>query len=769
MKKRLHILHLEDNANDGELVHSLLEGAGIDCEIRRVDSEPEFKASLDAGTFDLIISDYTIPSFDGLAALRIARKKSPHVPFIFVSATIGEDVAIDSLLGGATDYVLKQKMSRLVPAVIRALREADERMELKKAEEALRKSESNLRRAQQIGKIGSWFVDIGKNTLEWSEETYRIFGRNPSTFTPTNEAFFAALHPEDRDAVVAASAESIRTGKRYQIAHRIILPDGTERFVSEQAEMILDEHAKPVGMLGVVQDITERWRAEEEVRLRTENFRQLFEKAPVGIVLLDKADRIVDANKAFQSMFQYSLEELRGQVLNELIVPDHLRSEGEEMSRGPQLGQTVARETKRRRKDGASLDVTVLGYPILIDEKNVGICGIYVDESERKRLESQVLRTQRLESIGTLAAGIAHDLNNVLGPILLAVQTFRNKATDAQSREILQLLEMNVHRGASIIKQVLSFARGTGGERANVDLAKLIKDTGSIIQQTFPRSIEITIKTQENLGSVYADPTQISQVLMNLCVNARDAMPKGGRLSITAASVIIDQQYARMTRSSTTGPCVAITVSDTGTGISHENQEKIFDPFFTTKEMGKGTGLGLATSMGIVKGHGGFITVYSEPGRGTEFKVYIPAVPVMTSKPPERENHELPSGDGEWILVVDDEAAIREIIKTTLESYGYRVLVATNGFEGLTRFTEHQEDIALVVTDVVMPMMDGPSAMATMKKQKPDVRIITISGIADPSRDGSLIDAGANRILHKPFTAEELLETVNEVLHSSRT
>jgi signal transduction histidine kinase/ActR/RegA family two-component response regulator len=393
------------------------------------------------------------------------------------------------------------------------------------------------------------------------------------------------------------------------------------------------------------------------------------------------------------------------------------------------------------------------------------ILTVNTDITQKKLLEAQFLRAQRLESIGTLASGIAHDLNNVLTPILMTAQLLETQIHDERSKRLLPILVTNAKRGANLVKQVLSFARGLEGKFTILQIKHLISEIKQIAKQTFPKSIEIYTSIPQYLGTVFGDATQLHQVLMNLCVNARDAMPDGGTLSISAENVFIDQNHAKMNFDAQVGPYIVITVADTGTGIPPEILDRIFEPFFTTKEIGKGTGLGLSTVIGIIKSHGGFVKVYSEVGRGTQFKVYLPEAEVDQITPVE--DLELPTGKGELILVVDDEAAIRDITKTSLETYNYRALTASDGIEAIALYAEHRQEISVVLTDMMMPSMDGATTIRTLRKIEPHVKIVAVSGLVSKEKLAQVASIGVKTFLPKPYTTKELLTTLHEVLSSN--
>lgn len=394
------------------------------------------------------------------------------------------------------------------------------------------------------------------------------------------------------------------------------------------------------------------------------------------------------------------------------------------------------------------------------------IVGVLSDITETKRLEIQLLRAQRLESIGTLASGIAHDLNNILTPILASVQMFQLGLDQEKQNKMLKLIENNTKRGANLIKQVLSFAKGFEGKLEIFQVRHLISEVADIARETFPKSINVSTDVSKELWTVYGDPTQLHQVLMNLCVNARDAMTDGGNLLLSASNVILNQKEARLNLDAKEGFYVMIAVSDTGTGISPEVLDRIFEPFFTTKEFAKGSGLGLSTVLGIVKGHNGFIDVDTQMGVGTTFRVYIPASKDVETMTDERLEL-ITKGQGELILVVDDEEPIREIIKASLESFQYQVLVAGNGVEAIKIYSQYLDKIDCVVIDIMMPVMGGKTTIRELKSLNPKIKIVGISGYFSVDIAKDIAELGVDIFLSKPFTTQELLEVIQKCLNSS--
>ncbi len=391
---------------------------------------------------------------------------------------------------------------------------------------------------------------------------------------------------------------------------------------------------------------------------------------------------------------------------------------------------------------------------------------ISTDITEKKDLEAQSIRAQRMESIGTLAGGIAHDLNNVLAPILSSIAFLKSDLADNQEAlETLDLLHSCAKRGADLVKQMLTFARGMEGEHATVNLAHLAHELLPVLVETIPKSIALRLNTSPDLWTVSGDLTQLHQVLLNLCVNARDAMPDGGKLDVSMQNIVLDETYSSMNVDAHPGPYVMVQVTDTGSGIASDIREKIFDPFFTTKDIGKGTGLGLSTTLTIVKGHGGFINLYSEPGKGTKFKVYLPAnaANALAAQAVVKQAG-LPRGAGEMVLVVDDEEAIRKVVRSTLERFGYGVMLASNGAEAVALYAQHGQRIALVLTDMAMPIMDGPATIVAIKAIDPDARIVGSSGLTASSDGAKAVGAGVRFFVAKPYTAEALLGTLAKAL-----
>ena len=519
-----------------------------------------------------------------------------------------------------------------------------------------------------------------------------------------------------------------------------------------------------VRVLMCLEDITQSVRADEQIRSQA----ALLDITGDAIFVRDFSDRISYWNEGARRLYGWSAAEVLGRTTTELSLTSDLFESSRALQTVQSKGEWLG-EMKQKSRDGRELVIqsrwTLMLEP---DGRPKAILIVNSDITQKKQLESQLLRSQRLESIGTLASGLAHDLNNVLAPIMMAVQFIKDSAEDEGLKACFQTLETCSRRGADIIRQVLMFARGVEGDRILVNPKHLIQEMERIAHETFPRSIEIAASFSKQPCVLLGDATQIQQVIMNLCVNARDAMPQGGMLTMALKRVELDVEGARIHPKAKPGAYVVISVADTGTGIPPELMDKIFDPFFTTKPLGQGTGLGLPTVMGIAENHGGFVHLASQVGKGTTFFVYIPAAPDEGGGSESRKGiADLVRGSGELILVVDDEAAVRKLASAILSRNGYRTLTAGEGREGITLFEANLKDIKLVISDLMMPQLDGLGMLRVLKQMQPDIKSVIITGLGEENRIIEARAAGANIVLSKPFTADQLLHDVNKLLSES--
>ena len=631
-----------------------------------------------------------------------------------------------------------------------------------RAEAAQHESEARLRLSVAASNIGLWDWNLLTNEVYFSKEWKGQIGYAEDEISNRFTEWESRVHPDDLARTLAQVHHFISDPEAsYSVEFRLRHKDGSYRWIYTQAQLMRDPAGKPVRMLGCHIDITERKRGEANLRLQS----AALDAAANSIVITDRSGTIQWVNPAFTRASGHSFAAAVGQS------PRLLKSGKHDAAFYQNLWDTILRgevwhgEIMNCRKD-KSLFTEEMTITPLKDERGeiTHFVAIKQDITEKKLLEAKFLRAQRLEGLGALAGGVAHDLNNVLAPILMASELLKFQSSDPRTREMLDMIESNSQRGAGMIRQILAFARGTAGERIVLQPWHLLKDISKMMKDTFPPGIQCELRVDTELRTVLGNPTELYQVLLNLCVNARDAMPGGGTITLRADNVMLDETYARLSHAARPGNYVVLAVADTGSGIPVEIQEKIFEPFFTTKEPGKGTGLGLATVKDIVTSHGGFIHLYSEAGAGTQFKIYLPAL-AGEEAAGDATLLTLPAGHGELVLVVDDEAAVREIVKATLEGYGYHVVTASDGTEAVARFVEHLKDVQILFTDIQMPHMDGVATIRALRNIQPGLRVIAASGLTAHQQAIQGLGLTVQGFVAKPFTAASLLLALDAALH----
>lgn len=869
----VRIIHLEDNLLDRELVAAMLEGNGITCEIVYAENRDTFRAALEGEQADLIISDFSLPGYDGGRALELARLMREEVPFIFFSGTLGEEAAVESLKNGATDYILKQRPERLVAAVRRALKDAAARSAREHMAEELRQRDALLRNIMENVDDLVSVVDLDGKLILSSPSHRKLFG---SATPDVGSDFLAHVHLADQRRIKSTFQLVVHEGANRPVEYRLVLPDKSVRYLEAHGKIMFDEAGRKQGVLWVARDITERRLAEQQILEQA----ALLDEARDAICVNDLDQRILFWNKSAERLYGWSVSEALGcnanQLLNQnavaltalktLIQRGEWNGELQQVTRAGTPIVVASRWTLIRDEGGAPKSILVINTDITESKKaerkieeqaalldkardailvcdlnqnvvywNEGANRLYgwspeeamgkraeellfgsaQDESrhirkaleekgewigemqqrardgrelvvqcrqtlvrdaggrptsvlyinsditEQKKMEAQFLRTQRMESIGALAGGIAHDLNNVLGPIMMAVEVIQSDPRNPANAGLLELVGSSAKRGSELVKQILSFARGVDGQKTILRLPQLVAEVVKLATDTFPRDIEVRSKVAEDLPAVEGDATQVHQILLNLMVNARDAMPQGGSISIEVRGTTLNKRATKLHSEPLSGRFAEIVVADSGMGIPMEVLPKIFEPFFTTKDPGKGTGLGLSTVLGIVKAHGGLVEVSSEAGKGTSFFIYLPATAssqiTLTVDEPAEDLH----GRNEQILVVDDESAILEITRETLAAYDYRVFATNTSEEAIAIFNRNHAEIDLVITDMMMPGIDGPELIQALRKVKPSIRVLAVSGGRAPAEE-----LGVRSFLRKPFGTATLLKTVRVALDS---
>ena len=770
MGKELRILILEDVLADATLMQYELRKAGIAFISERVETREDFLKGIQDFVPNLILADFALPSFDGLSALAIAREQCPEVPFIFVTGSLSEEIAVECMKSGAADYVLKDHLVRIGAAVKGALEKKRTRGEKERAEEVLRVSDIRYRRLFESAKDGillldgetAEITDVNPYMVEMLGYHYHeLLGKKLCDVSPFRETektqnFFRELQKE---GYIRYENLSLQTKEKKPI---------DVEFVSNA----YDVDGKKVIQCNI-RDITGRKRAEEALGRSETKFYELFNDAPVGYFEYDNQGRITSVNRTGLEMLGYTLEEILGQPVWKFAVElDEARHRILAKLAGI-MPPARGREQTYRRKDGTT-------FPALIEDrllkdsdgKIIGIRSTIQSIAERKQmekekalLEEQLRQSQKMEAMGRLAGGIAHDFNNLLTIIKGYSQLFLIdlKKGDPMEKGIEQI-QKATQRAGDLIRQLLAFSRRQVMEMRVLDLNSLLRELDKMLRRVIGEDIVLVTLLTEDLGRVKADPGQLGQVLMNLVVNARDAMPSGGKLTIEMANVVLDEEYVRTHIEVPPGRYVVLSVSDTGVGMTPEVRDRIFEPFFTTKEKGKGTGLGLSTVYGIVKQSGGNILVYSEPGKGTTFKIYLPIVDEPLEEWAEMVvEGEIPRGK-ETILIVEDFEEVRQLARQVLERQGYQVLEAGDGNATLLVCEKYKGQIHLMMTDVVMPGMSGRELADRIKSSHPEMKVLYTSGYADDT----IVHYGVSRdrvnYLQKPFTMEGLARKVREVL-----
>lgn len=771
MDTPLHVLIVDDSETDAALIVRHLERGGYAPVHARVETAMEMKASLKNKPWDIIIADYKMPRFNAPAALNILKGSGLDVPFIVVSGTIGEVTAVAMMKAGAHDYLMKDNLTRLAPAIERELKEAQVRRERAHAEKALREKEARI---QSIIRAAPTGIAVVKNRvlLEVNTRFCNMLGYSENELIGNSTRL---LYPTDDDFNHVSTGLYNQLEKRgtASIETRFRHKDGRIMDVLLSSTMITPSDTYPELNLTVL-DMTERKRAEEALRESEQRYRILAENASDIIWTLDLNLRFTFISPSVEKQQGWTVEEFKSLSLKDILTPDSFDraikvfQEESSLERNADIDPKRSRmlELVQYRKDGSTIWIEVTASFLRDGEGNaIGMLGISRNITERKKLETRVRQAQKMEAIGTLAGGIAHDFNNILGAIMGYTDlALTNHTMDDHLRRYIERVHQAGERARDLVKQILTFSRQTEQERKPVQVAPIMKEVLKLLRSSLPTTIEIhqDLSTPPGGNVVLADPTQIHQVLMNLCTNAAHAMrAKGGILTVIMSEVEVDANLIVQCPDLKPGSYVKLSVSDTGHGMDSAVMERIFEPYFTTKAPGEGTGLGLAVVQGIVKGYGGSISVFSEPGCGTTFHVFLPRI--KEKRAPETEAIEgLPTGR-ERILFVDDEEALVNLGKDMLEFLGYTVTAKMDSLEALEIFRAEPKAFDLVITDMTMPKLTGMELSRECMAIRPDIPCIICTGFSEMN-ENLIKDTGICEVVLKPFITSKIAKTIRKVL-----
>jgi two-component system, cell cycle sensor histidine kinase and response regulator CckA len=769
MSAPLHVMLVENSMADAELNLHELGRAGFQCQPQIISTRAGFLEHLGRFPFDLVLADYRLPGWTGMDAFAMMRQAGRDAPFILVTGILGEEIAVECIKQGVTDYVLKSHLSRLPLVVARALEERAHRDARNLMIQALRQSEENSLFLFAHNPLPMWVFELETlQFLQVNDAALRHYGYDRMDFLGMS-AF--DLHPADevprlRMALQESDPRDQLPGEWHHRKRDGSLMD-VELFVHKL------EYSGRAAALVVAQDVTNRKRAEEE----KQKFFTLVEYSRDFIAVADLHDNVEYVNPAGRAMLGIKdAESVKGTHSLDYVIPADLPLVNETIL--PALlstGHWAGELRFRHRGTGASLPMDFVGFQVrdLQSGEPRYVATVSRDMSERRALEQQLQHAQKFEAFGQLAGGIAHDFNNVIGAIQGWAEFGEEQAasSDKTLEGYFKKIHLQCDRVTALIRQLLAFARRQILEPRSLSLNQTVHDVLNLLDKVIGKDIEIKTALADDLSSVRADPTQIEQMLINLCINARDAMPKGGRLTICTGNAELSADDCRHTPGYQPGRYAEVRVSDTGIGMDADTRERIFEPFFTTKGTGKGTGLGLATVYGIVKQHNGIIQVESAPGEGSTFSVLFPVneTPAAAEQRPSVYDDLPVRGGTETILLADDHDGICEMAQSVLKAKGYEILVAHDGQEAVEIFAAQHARISLVLLDVIMPRRSGPEVFAVIKKLSPGVPVVFATGYSNETAVLADLVARGVTVLRKPYSPSTLCRRVREVLDAAGT
>ncbi len=769
---QVRVLMVEHNSDDVDLFVRALKAAGFTNKPAIAATQEEFVRAATREEFDVILADYNLPDWNGLDVLALTRKLSLPVPVILLSGTIGEELAVECIKKGISDYVPKHQLQRLSIAIRRAIEDRKMREDGARAEETLREREVHYRTLVENAPEAIVVFDVDKGVfVEGNHCAEELFGISRSgLFTRAPWDVSPAIQPDGR-----SSAEEVRK----QIDNT--LRGGVSNFEwvfcnseGKQIPCLVSLCALPSGrrrlVRGSIIDIGERKRAEIALRESEARYRTLFESATFGLYRVTLDGKLLDVNPAIIAMLGYNSAQdlLAIRRSDDLYVHPSERLRLLEQLQRDAFGDAIL---EWKRKDGKRITVRLVGHPGK-DPKTGAYCleVMVEDVTERLALEKKLHQAQKFEAFGQLAGGIAHDFNNMIGAILgWAELGLDETSADAVLHKRFEKIRLQAERAAALTRQLLAFARRQTLEPRHVDLNQILEETLSLLENVIGSNIEMKMDLAPGLAMVRADPTQIEQVVMNLCVNARDAMPDGGLITVRTRNTQFDEEFCRKNPQARPGRQVLLSVSDTGVGMDAATLDRAFEPFFTTKGPSKGTGLGLATAYGIVKQHGGLVLVDSEVGKGTTFRIFLPVSQDSSVHSNSSSAGLAAIGGTETILVVEDHEGLRDLARETLANLGYNVLVATDGEEALELFRKNSGEIELALLDVMLPKLSGIDVYDRLRAVKPHLPVIFATGYTSAGTLASRLESSGSPVLLKPYSRGELAKRIRETLEASRT